>query len=149
MENIEATEDRPVKSDKKSDKSKKQKKDSSATIAKPKYFCKHHGENWTHDTKDCNVLNNGNCHSNKTWSRKSDDAKKSSRKELAALINKTVEKKVKKQLASLDKKRKSDDSDSEGECHLLDALVDGKLDGFNYEDMEGLTLEDDDDSISV
>ena len=64
------------------------------------------------------------------------------------MINKTVEKKVKKQLASLDKKRKSDDSNSEGECHLLAALVDGKFDGFNYEDMEGLTL-DDDDSISV
>ena len=157
MENIEAAEARQAKTDsgKKTDKSaKKPKKESSGTVAKPKYFCTHHGENWTHDTKDCRVIQNGkshksdgNRHGNKTWSRKSDEAKKASRKELAAMINKTVEKKVKKQLASIDKKRKSDDSDSDGECHLLDALVDGKLDGFNYEDMENLKLDDDEFSV--
>ena len=53
-------------------------------------------------------------------------------------------------MAAIQKKRKSEDSDEEGECHLADVL-DSKLDGFNYEDMENMRLHDDEvsDEISV
>ena len=103
--------------------------------------CKTHGANWTHDTKDCcypNDHNNGS--KNKTWSRKVEEDKKKSQKELAAVIAKAVKGQVKKQLASTEKKRKSD-SDDEGDCFLLESLT-GKLDGFNCEQMELLTLND-------
>ena len=63
--------------------------------------------------------------------------KEQSKKELAVLIGKTVHKAVKKQLASTDKKRKSDD-----ECFLAEALT-KDLDGFNYEAMENLNIDDD------
>ena len=55
-----------------------------------------------------------------------------------------MNKAVKKQLASVDKKCKSDDE--EGECYLVDTLTQ-ELEGFNYETMEGLTIEDDEISV--
>ena len=149
MENIEASEEFEANRDnKKSDKTKKQKKspasESKTVNNRTEKYCKIHGKNYTHSTAECKVLNNGDS-KNKTWSRKSEEAKKASRKDLNALLEKKLSKVVKKQLASVEKKRKSDDSDSDEECHLLDALS-GKLDGFNYEDMEGLSLEDQKDS---
>ena len=118
---------------------------------KPTHYCKHHGPNFLHNTEECNALKNSksegtNC-SNKTWSRKAEEEKSKSKKELATLIAKAVNKGVKRQLASLDKKRKSDSDEEDGDCFLLNTLT-SNLDGFNYEDMEKLSV-DDGDEISV
>ena len=82
------------------------------------------------------------------WSRKADESSSKSKKDLAALLAKFVQKQVKKELAAMGKKRKSksDDSDNE-ECALVQ-IMEEDLEGFNYEDMEKMSL-DDDDSISV
>ena len=54
-----------------------------------------------------------------------------------------IAKQVKKQLAAADKKRKNgDDSDSGEDCAPLQGLT-GALDGFNYEQMENLCIDDD------
>ena len=54
---------------------------------------------------------------------------------------------VKKELAAISKgKRKSEDSDEDGECYLLSSIVDGDLDGFNYEEMENLKIDSDDEA---
>ena len=110
---------------------------------------KTHGANWTHDTKDCCCPNDGNSgDQNKTWSHKAEEDKKKSQKELTAIVPKAVKGQVKKQLASGKKKRKRD-SDDQGECFLVESLT-GKPDGFNYKQMESLTLDDEVlDEISV
>ena len=66
------------------------------------------------------------------------------------MVKKQIKAGVKKELAAIQKKRKSDDSDEEGECYLADVL-NSKLDGFNYEDMENMHVHDDEvsDEISV
>ena len=133
-----AKSEKPAKKSKKgSGNPKKQKK---------KFHCKEHGENWTHDTKDCrSSQKKEGGFPNKTWNRKSKEAKSDAKNQFAAL----VAKQAKKQLASTDKKRRSkrDDSSDEGECHLLESLK-GGLDGFNCEAMENLKI-DSDDEISV
>ena len=134
MEGIESVEPMTevTKAKPKSTPNKKKKADHDG---KPPYYCEQHGANWTHDTKDCRFLKNkksGGGFQNKTWNRKASEASAQSKKELAALIGKTINKAVKKQLASIDKKRKSDDDDVE--CNLAEVL-DGHLDGFNYETM--------------
>ena len=74
--------------------------------------------------------------------RKKDDVRK-------YVVSRKVEKKVKKQLAAVSsKKRKAEDSESDdGECFLLDELTKG-IDGFNYEAMDDLKI-DDDDEVTV
>ena len=68
------------------------------------------------------------------------------KKELAALVKKQIKAGVKKELAAIQKKRKSDDSeDEEGECLLLDMLG-SKLEGFNYNDMDKMSIREDKDS---
>ena len=65
------------------------------------YYCLHHGKNTSHDTNDCQTLKNPSKkmksgddnkgkHANKTWSRKAEQSKEKSKKELAALMRKTV-----------------------------------------------------------
>ena len=120
MENIEATEERsenkPKSNDNKSKQkdTKKSKKGSSDNgnnnnTNKTKFYCTEHGENWSHDTKDCRTLQrkngNGDKFTNKTWNRKSDEAKKEASKEFATLIGKEIRKGVKKQLASVDSRK--------------------------------------------
>ena len=146
MEGVEASEPSSEVSKPKAKTSPNKKK--KADDKKPPHYCEQHGANYTHDTKDCRFLHNkksgsGSKSGNKTWSRKANEASSSSKKELAALIGKTVHKAVKKQLASVDKKRKSDD---EGDCYLVDALT-KDLDGFNYEDMANLKIDDDSQSV--
>ena len=152
MENIKTVETAPMKEvTKKSSSSKKTDKSSTKKKSTP-YYCKQHGPNYTHDTADCKFLKNqgsssGKKFSNKTWTNKSKDSTSSSKKELAALVQKSVKagvKAAKKQLASTEKKRKadeSDDSDSDKDCFLLDTLT-KDLDGFNYEAMEKLSIDD-------
>ena len=147
MEGIEASEPPPevAKPKAKGSANKKKKNDDK----KPPYYCEQHGANYTHDTKDCRFLGNkktgsGRKSKNKTWDRKANEASEQSKKELAALIGKTVNKAVKKQLASVDKKRKSDEDD--GDCFLVETLT-KDLDGFNYEEMANLKIDDDDQSV--
>ena len=80
--------------------------------------------------------------SNKTWTRKAEQGKNKTKSDLATFIGKEIAKGMKKQkksdLAVISKKRKSDlDSDEEGQdLHVFD------LQGFNYNDMENLKIED-------
>jgi len=153
MENIEGTEEKPKPKDSSKSKSDKSKGNDSKPKSKKKapYYCKEHGPNYTHDTADCLVLKKQKSgdgkYSNKTWSRKAEESSSKTKKDLAALVAKVVKKGVKKELAAMDKgkKRKSDsDSEEEGDCFLVEELT-KDLDGFNYEDMEKLSLEDEED----
>ena len=88
--------------------------------------------------------------SNKTWSRKkADKATGASKKELSAVVAKTVQKEikagVKKQLAAISKKRKTDSNDeADADCCLVQMLA-KPLDGFNYKQMELLSIKDKED----
>ena len=158
MENIEATEDRPDSSKKSNATTKKEtkkpKKSGNSNGGKTKCYCTEHGENWTHDTKDCRALqnkakgnnNNNGRFQNKTWNRKSEEAKKEATKELATLIADQIKKGVKKHLAVADKKQKSNDnSDLDQDCAPLKSLT-GAIDGFNCKQMENLCLDDNEGS---
>ena len=68
------------------------------------------------------------------------ESTKSSKKDLAAFIKKAVSQGVRRELNSIDKKRKGDDLD-------LNA-IDMDLNGFNYEDMDNLKIDSDDESVS-
>lgn len=143
MENIEVSEDKPMIKVENKKVSSSKKKASSSPKKKAPFFCREHGPNYTHDTKDCRTLANKpaektSSYKNKTWNRKAAESSDAAKKELAALVTKTV----KKQLASTDKKRKSGD---DGECFLLDTIT-SDLDGFNYEEMEKLTISNDNDN---
>ena len=117
-------------------------------------WCEYHETN-THDTSECSVLRkmkdgkkdySSDKKSGKTWTRKSDDAKKFTKKELNAL----VKKKVKKELNTIAKRKKSDDDDdsddkSASSLHMLENEmrdVDEQLKQFNFDDVK-------DDEISV
>ena len=82
--------------------------------------------------------------SNKTWNRKADDGRDKSKKELAS-FQKAVKAGVQKELASIDKKRKSNKEDGEIDLHAFDA----ELKEFNYGDMDNLKIDDDDDDMSI
>lgn len=77
---------------------------------------------------------------NKTWSRKAEAEKTKTKKDLATVIKKQVQ----KELASVDKKRKSSDDDDQNDLNVADL----DLSGFNYEDMDNLKI-DSSDEISV
>jgi hypothetical protein len=155
MENIEAVKEKEHSFEKVKSKNKdtKKKTDASSPPKKKKFYSSHHGPNNSHETKDCLVIKNkggdkssGNKKStNKTWVCKAAEANSASKKELAAVVEKWVKKGVKKQLVAVSsKKRKESNSDEESEtkdCFLLEELSKG-IDGFNYNDMEKLTLKD-------
>ena len=114
-------------------------------------FCTEHG--WCgHSTKECRTLNGDGKrsktsssekkqYSNKSWSRKAEESKERSKKELAAFIKKQVSQGVQKELASMDKKRKAS-SDDELDMNAMD------LDSFNYtEGVAGLELSDDEINV--
>jgi hypothetical protein len=84
--------------------------------------------------------------SNKTWTRKADDGRDKSKKELAS-FQKAVKAGVQKELASIDKKRKSNKEDGEIiDLHAFDA----QLKEFNYGDMDDLKIDSEDEmSINV
>ena len=85
---------------------------------------------------------------NKTWSRKAEDNKQNSKKELNAIVKKAIAKGVRKELNSIQTKRKSDDSssDEEGEINMLENM-DFSLKDFNYEDMDKLKIDSDEVSV--
>ena len=130
------------------------KKDSKAKgdDGKGKVYCEKHGWNYTHSTSECRVLqgekrqkcDNSNkkpC-GNKTWNRnKSESSTNESKKELQAFIKKQVAKGVRKELNSVSKKRKSE-SDDELDLNALEK----DLDNFNYDDMDNLKIDSDDET---
>ena len=113
----------------------------------------HYHEVDTHDTKDCETLKklkNSKSDSkpsfkNKTWKRKSDDAKSHTKKELAAIGRKASAKAIKKAKGELNAmaKRKNESSDSESSSgsedensvHLMEKMdaVDKQLADFNFD----------------
>ncbi len=70
--------------------------------------------------------------------RKANDGRNKSKKELAS-FQKSVKAGVQKELASMDKKRKATKGDIE--LHAFDA----ELKDFNYEDMDDLKIDSDDE----
>jgi hypothetical protein len=119
MENIEAAKEHSRQSEtvakKKSSSSNNGKKDNNKSNGKrkPTHFCKEHGPNFSHNTEECRTLayKKGNSsekkksYPNKTWVCKANEANSTSKKELAAFVQKEIKKGVKKQLTAISKKR--------------------------------------------
>jgi hypothetical protein len=130
------------RTDKSSKKKKLQKKESSGTK-----YCKLHGTNTTHDTKDCKVLkardsggyNKGKDSSkykNKTWSRDGAKSAEKSKKDFHAFVNKAV----KQQLKNLDTGKKRDlnalEKNEDGEVSDDDI----SLSNFDYSTIANMDL---------
>ena len=107
--------------------------------------CMLHGKGG-HTTEECKTLkkeatklkesyngnsNNTNGSKHKTWSRKKDD-KDVTKKD----INSYIKKKVAKELATVDKKRKLNESESDSESSLDMAAIEKELKDFNYDDID-------------
>ncbi len=153
MEQIETAEEfngnaEPVKGNKHA---AKKKKSSGTATDKGDKNCLLHG-NAGHTTDECKVLkaeadklkktNTNKTGGNKTWSRKAEEAKVGSKKELAAFINKSIKQGVQKELASVEKKRKAT-----AEMNAFD-LDDDALKDFNYADLDDLRI-DSSDEVSI
>jgi hypothetical protein len=158
MENIKSVKE-PLKKIKSNNKDAKKKNNTSPSSKKKHiYYCSKHGPNFAHDTKDGKVLANkksGNYSDknkpsgNKTWTCNAEESSGFTKKELAALVQKAAKKEVQKQskeVASISKKRKNNESSNKdndnNECFLLKTLT-KDLEGFNYEKMDYLKIEDD------
>ena len=74
-----------------------------------------------------------------TWSRKAEEAKSKSSKELAAFVKKAV----REEMNAVEKKRKPDSDDEEGELNAID------LSNFDYDLLDNLKIESDDSSVEV
>ena len=140
LENVESAEefDHSKDSKKANTKSSKTKKESGRQGA----YCMLHGQG-NHSTEDCiklkaeaKRLKSGNSSSGqksqkagKTWGGEATNAADKTKKDLAAMVKKTVQKEVK----AAEKKRKaSDDDDSSVELALID--IEKQLKDFNYDD---------------
>jgi hypothetical protein len=124
-------------------------------------YCALHGKG-NHSTDDCRTIKSevkklkstesktsgsGYPSKNKSWSKKAEDYKKKSQKELNAM-GKVVEK-LKKEVNALTKKRKSDDSSDEEELHAIERQLDAiDMNGFDIEDLKN-SMEKADDEVSV
>ena len=76
---------------------------------------------------------------NKTWNRKAEQGKSKTKSDLATFIGKEIAKGMKKQKKSdleASKKRKNDSDDEGDDLHVFD------LEGFNYNEMDNLKIED-------
>jgi hypothetical protein len=168
MERIEETEETPKKASANGNGNKKPaakdwKTKDWKSQGKTTKYCSHHGNNTTHTTEECKVLQSkrfkgegssnykGNSgkkpYNNKTWTKNADDSKRDSKKELNAIVKKAIAKGVKKELNAIQAKRKTDDSsDEDGELHMLEQAFD--LKDFNYADMENLKIKEEDE-VSV
>jgi hypothetical protein len=138
-------------------------KDTSSSKGSSKY-CALHGKG-NHSTDECRTVKSeikklkstdskpsggGNVRfasKNKTWSKKAEDYKQKSQKELNAM-GKVVEK-LKKEVNALTKKRKSEDSDEE-ELHAVERQLEAiDMNGFDIEDLKKSMGETDSDEIST
>ena len=155
MERIEATEDFDSKATTAYKIPKKSKKGSPGGSKKdnkkPGFYCTHHGENHTHDSKQCFVLHPELKKSkNKSWSKRASDGHAKTKADLNAFIQAEVAKGIKKGvkvLAAFDKKRKARSEDSSD-----DDLCAFDLKAFDYSKLQNLSLSDEekeDGEISV
>ena len=149
MEHCEASEDfnanAKVKTKSKSNTKKKRTlmdKDNSKEVK----YCSHHGENYSHTSEQCFVLHpvlkkKGK---NKTWARKASENKSKAKLDLAAFIKQAVKKGAKNSLKAQTTKKRKEASEAESDDDLN--AFDPK--DFNYEDMDNLKI-DSDDEISI
>ena len=132
------------------------------TSQKGDKWCAYH-ESTSHNTEDCEVLkklkaskgsgsDNKPPYKNKTWKRKSDDAKSHSNKELSAIVEKAAKVAVSKAMKKINGKKEcnavnkrkvtdsdssGDDSDGDNSLNMIDqkmADVDKELSEFNFDD---------------
>ena len=101
------------------------------SVSKPgTKHCLLHGDNNSHTTEECHKLKaeanrlkgDGNS-KNKTWTKKAQDYKDKTRKDLAVIVAKAVKKGVGKELSNIESRKRDSDSDSsEGEVNLIEDL---------------------------
>jgi hypothetical protein len=146
MEQIETAEEAEPRKDPPTKKNKKGSHSKESGSTKEKKYCEIHGLG-SHTTAECRSKKSGNSSggdkkkfSNKTWSKKAADAKAEVKAEMNAFITKAVANGVRKELAAISKKRKAAAEDSL-DLNAFD-VMEGDLDGFNYEDMEKMDLSD-------
>lgn len=135
--------------------SKDQKKSgSSKGKSSGKKYCHLHGEG-SHDSNECKVLQaqakklkaseggkSDGKFKNKSWTRKADEQRNKSKKELQAFMKKAV----KKELNALSKKRKSEEKSDDEDEASVNNIEEVDLSGFNYTDMDNLKIESDDET---
>jgi hypothetical protein len=102
------------------------------------YYCKVHGHNNSHNTKQCHKVKKlkakgkpikpQKCGYNKSWSCKLEEAKKTSKEELGALVKEQVAKEMFLYISQQSKKCSSDSDDDE--LHTIEDLS-----TFNYKNM--------------
>jgi hypothetical protein len=107
------------------------------------YFCKVQGWNPSHTTDQCckakklkakgEPIKPQNHSPDKSWSCKSEEAKKTSKEELGTLVKEQVAKEMSLYVAQKNKKCSSDSND--GECNVFD------LSAFNYKNMNNVSNE--------
>jgi hypothetical protein len=125
-------------------------------------WCAFHETN-THTTEECTTLKrlkakqkaDSDKKPNKTWTKKSDDAKQYTKKELNALVRKVTikaNKQTKKELSAVAKRKKDDDDESVGSLNMIETRmkdVDEELKKFNFDDVDQLLEKEDTEEISV
>ena len=115
-------------------------------------YCMVHGKNNTHTTDQCNTLkakikgdgDKSNGSQNKTWSKKADDAKKKTHRDLAAFVSKQVSKSIRKELNAVSTSKKEDETNDDKS--VAASLNQFDLSAFNYDDMNNLKIDSDDES---
>jgi hypothetical protein len=120
--------------------------------------CVIHGKNCGHSTDECKLVlgmvnpekrqekkvsfkDGRRSSTNKSWSRKSDEAKDKTKKDLAAFIGKLVKKELNAvQKSDKEKRKKKDDDDEDDDDKSVNAF---DLSTLDYDDMANLTINDD------
>jgi hypothetical protein len=107
------------------------------------YYCKVHGQNNSHNTKQCHKVKKLKAKGkpikpqkhgyNKSWSCKLEEAKKTSKEELGALVKEQVAKEMSLYIAQQNKKCSSN---SNNELHAIEDLS-----TFNYKNMADINDE--------
>ena len=120
--------------------------------------CVIHGKKCGHSTDECKVVlgmvnpekrqekkvsfkDGRRSSTNKSWSRKSDEAKDKTKKDLAAFIGKLVKKELNAvQKSDKEKRKKKDDDDEDDDDKSVNAF---DLSTLDYDDMANLSINDD------
>ena len=163
MEQIETSEDTEIhtKDDDGDKKPAAKKKKGTSSKSKTsssngKKNCMLHG--WgNHSTEECHAIkaqvakmDNGDSKAvakshNKTWSRKAEEEKTKTQKDLNAFIQKALDSGIRKGIAAASKKRKSKGLD----LNAFEDLDDGELKEFNYEEMDNLKIDSEDEMSEI